>query len=237
MTPFTPNRSRSLLPWLLLGGLGTQILTLILVTGQGMAIRRLNDKPPPSLVQMQDGSAYRVRPVAASNRTPAVIQYFTTTTLTQLFNWNGELVEADGQRIKDPGIDIETDEGTAKVTTASMTASFALSEAFRLPFLQRVAALTPPGVFTGNTQVVLIIDRVSEPQELAPGKWQLSVLAHLAVFTGGSSPQTTIPFHREITVEATTAPVVPEGETPLEQAIYSIRQAGLVITDIRPLER
>ena len=237
MTLFTPNRSRPLLPWLLLGCLGMQILTLILMAAQGLAIRRLYDKPSPSLVQMQDGSAYRVRPVAASHRTPAVIQYFTTTTLTQLFNWNGDIVEADGQRRQDPGIDIATDEGTAKVTTASMTASFALSEVFRLPFLQRVAALTPLGVFTGNTQVVLIIDRVSEPQELEPGKWQLSVLAHLAVFHGSTSPQKTIPFHREITVEATTAPIVPEGETPLEQAIYSIRQAGLVITDIRPLER
>lgn len=237
MTLFTSKRSLPLLPLLLLGCLVAQILTLVLIAGQGLAIRRLYDKPLPSLLQMQDGSAYQVRAVAASHRTPAVIKYFTTTTLTQLFNWNGEIVEADGKRSKDPGIDVATDDGTAKVTTASMTASFALSEAFRLPFLQRVAALTPPGVFTGNTQVVLIIDSVSEPQELETGKWQLSVLAHLAVFHGSTSPQKTIPFHREITVEATTAPVVPKGETPLEQAIYSIRQAGLIITDIRPLER
>ncbi|NEQ47553.1 MAG: hypothetical protein F6K00_30020 [Leptolyngbya sp. SIOISBB] len=233
----TLKRSTSLLPVVLLCCLGVQILTLIVIGGQGLAIRRLHDKQPPSLVQMTDGHAIRVQAVAAEQRTPAVIKVFTSNAMTQLMNMSGTLPDTEGDRIQDPGIDIETPNGTAKVTSASMTASFTLAEDFRLPFLQKLAELTPPGVFRGTTQVVLIIDTVSEPEEVAPGKWQLKMLAHLAVFNGGQAPQQTIPFNREITVEATTAPVVPEGETPLEQAVYAVRQAGLMITDIRPLER
>lgn len=78
---------------------------------------------------------------------------------------------------------------------------------------------------------------MSQPQVLEPGTWQLTVLAHLAVFDADNNPQDTIPFHRDVVVQVTTAPVVPRGETPLEQTIYTIRQAGLHITDIRAVER
>ncbi|MDB9526956.1 hypothetical protein PN498_13230 [Oscillatoria sp. CS-180] len=235
MTPFTPNRFSGL-AWLLSGSLGVNVLILVIVVAQGFAIRNVGAKDTQTLVQMHDGSAYKVQPVAAESRTPKVIKVFTTNTLTQLFNWNGTIVDVEGNKIRDPGIEIETSEGRAKVPTASVTASFALAEDFRLPFLEKIAELTPSGVFNHSTQVVLIIDNVSEPQEVATGKWRLKVISHLAVFKRGLSPEQTIPFYREITVQATSTPVVPTGETPLEQAVYTVRQAGLIITDIRPIE-
>lgn len=226
-----------LLPLLLGSSLIAQLLTLAVVAIQGFAIQQLYSKPAPSLVQTSDGKALKVRPVPATERTPSTLQSFTTSTLTQTFNWRGTIPGPDGKEIADPGIKIDTPSGSKKVTTASASASFALAEDFRLPFLSRVAELTPPGVFTGDTQVVLIIDQIGTPEELKPGKWRLDVLAHLNVFDANNNPRETIPFNREIVVESTTVPLVPEGETSLEQAVYTIRQAGLQITDIRPIDR
>lgn len=80
---------------------------------------------------------------------------FVTQALTQLFNWSGTLTGPEGERVPDPGIGIDTPAGVKRITTASATASFALSEELRLPFLQKVAELTPTSVFSGQTQVVL----------------------------------------------------------------------------------
>lgn len=224
----------------MLGSVILQILTSLIVLGMGVMLHRMTNKAAPSLVQTTEGSAFRVKAIPGNSRSPATIKAFISAVLPQLFNMSGKIITDTGETIRDPGIDLDADTttGTAtKVPTASATASMALSEDFRLPFLKNIGALTPPGVFTGRTQVVMVVEQASEPQALADDKWQLTVLAHLNVFNGTGALQKTIPFHREIVVEATTAPLVPEGETPLEQAVYAIRQAGLQITDIREIAR
>lgn len=236
-----------MLPLALVTGLSLQSLILLIVIGQGFALRRLNNKPVPSLVQLSDGKALRVKPTPAQQRTPETIKVFIATTFTTLFNWRGEITNVAGETIRDPGIDMAITSGgdqdagdetsKQKVTTATATASFALSSDFRASFLTKVAELTPPGVFTGRQQVVMVIDQVGQPIELSTGRWQVDVLAHLNVFDEANTPQQVIQFNRQVVVEATTAPFVPEGESPLEQAIYNIRQAGLQITDIRPIAR
>ena len=226
-----------LVPLVLGGSLIVQVLTLGVVAVQGFTIRRLYDKPAPSLVQTSNGQALRVRPVPATERTDATLTAFTASILPQIFNWQGTIPGPDGEEIPDPGIKVPASSGQKKVTTATASASLALAEDFRLSFLAKTAELTPPGVFTGDAQVVLVIDQVSTPEELEPGKWRVDVLAHLSVFDADNNPRETIPFNREIVLEATTAPLVPEGESLLEQAVYTIRQAGLQITDIRPIDR
>jgi hypothetical protein len=127
--------------------------------------------------------------------------------------------------------------GKRNIATASWQASFALSEDFRQDFLKRVAELTPPGVFTGTSQVVMVINHVGNPEAVGEGRWKVTVVAHLYVFNDANALGQAIPFNREVFVEAVTAPAVPDGETPLEQAIYRIRQTGLQIYAIRELER
>lgn len=265
------QQKRSLFPLLLLAILSGQLLTLMLVTVQGFAIRGISNKPTPTLVQQTTGEVITTRPVPAHERTPAVIKSFVVLILSQLLTWNGTITTASGNQMRDPGIalsTVSTDTGTdtetgsssskigtkvgsAKVATSSAMASFALSEDFRQAFLERIATLTPAGVFTGRQKVVLVIDQISEPTELNAAtagsgsnsttdpakKWQLNVLANLTVFDGNNAPIKTIPFNREIVVETTSVPTLPEGDSPLEQAIYNIRAAGLHITDIRPISR
>lgn len=237
---FTRKLSTPLLPLAVFMGGALQVLTLLMLLGQSVSIYRLHNKKPPTLVQTTDGRAFRTKAISGDERSSEAIKGFVSVMMTQLFNWQGEVTTDSGETIRDPGIaiDAEASSGTSqKVTTASATASMALAPDFRLAFLKRVAELTPLDVFNGRGQVVMVVEKVSEPVQLETGKWKLNVLAHLNVFGANSAPKEIIPFNREVVVEATTAPLIPEGNTPLEQAIYTIRQAGLQITDIRPIAR
>lgn len=228
----------SLQPLVMLAGFILQILTMLLVFGMGRSLHRLSNTSTPTLVQTSDGRAFKANPIPGASRAPATVKAFISSILPQLFNLSGEIVTDDGETAPDPGITLATESSNGsnqKVSTAAAAASFALSSDFRLPYLKKLAELTPPGVFTGQTKVVMVVEQVSEPEEIATGKWKLSVLAHLNVFNGNNALQKTIPFHREVVVESTSAPLMPEGETPLEQAVYAIRQSGLQITDIRAI--
>ena len=269
------QQKRPLFAPMLLTILAGQLLTLFIVAIQGFAIRGISTQPTPTLIQETTGDVMVAHPVPANERTPAVIQQFVSQVLAQLLSMNGTITTVDGKQVRDPGIAISTIEaeatateiiegnrkplkssntgrsnvGSAKVTTNSVIASFALAADFRQSFLERLSTLTPQGVFTGRQKAVLTVDQISEPQLLessgdantpktnTSNKWQLNVVANLTVFDGNNAPIKTIPFNREVVVETTSIPSLPQGDNPLEQAIYAIRLAGLQITDIRPIGR
>ena len=229
------------LPLFVLGSIGLQVSMLVVLVLQAGSIHRLSYQAAPTLVQLQDGQAIRVSSMAEKERTPETIRRFVNDTLLLMFNWSGNLpvstVEDARDPKTDPGLPIQVERGKRTVATASWQASFALSEDFRREFLTRVAELTPPGVFSGKTQVVMVINHVSEPESVGEGRWQVDVVAYLYVFDDANVLGQTIPFNREVFVEAIAAPALPEGDTPLEKSIYHIRQAGLQIYAIRELDR
>jgi len=241
MVHLIEKRQTHYLPMFVLGSVGLQLLILLLVFLQAAALSRLSRQESPTLVQLQDGQAIRAAAIGPRERTPETIRRFVSDTLTLMFNWSGKLPARTAAAARnpqpDPGLPIEVERGKRKVATASWQASFAFSEDFRRPFLQRVAELTPAGVFNGSTQVVMVIGYVSEPQRVGDGRWKVDVVANLQVFSQADALGQTLPFNREVFVEAIQAPAVPAGETPLEQTIYSIRQSGLQIYAIRELER
>jgi len=241
MVQLIEKRNTHYLPLFVLGSVGLQVVILMGLFFQARALGRLSRQDVPTLVQMQDGQAIRVSPMGSRERTPETIRRFVNDTLVLMFNWSGSLpattAEEAAQPRADPGLPIEVERGKRNIATASWQASFALSEDFRQDFLKRVAELTPPGVFTGTSQVVMVINHVGNPESVGEGRWKVAVVAHLYVFNEANALGQAIPFNREVFVEAVTAPTVPAGETPLEQAIYRIRQTGLQIYAIRELER
>jgi len=241
MVQLIEKRNTNYLPLFVLGSVGLQGTILVFLFFQAGALNRLSHQKAPTLVQMQDGQAIRVAAMGSQERSPETIRRFINDTLLLMFNWSGSLpattAEEASQPKADPGLPVEIERGKRKVATASWQASFAFSEEFRQDFLQRVAELTPPEVFSGTTQVVIVVNHVSEPEAVGEGRWKLDVVAHLYVFSETNALGDAIPFNREVFVEAVTAPAVPDGETPLEQAVYSIRQAGLQIYAIRELQR
>lgn len=234
-SPSHSRQQRLLLPMLSIGSICLQVFNVLVVIVLALTTYRLATKSSPTLVQTGTGQPLRVIPMGSNQRTNETLKTFTATALYQLFNWAGTVKDSAGDNIPDPGVDVETPTGTSKVTTPAMVGSMALAEEFRLSMLTKIAELTPRGVFNGQQKVVLVIDQMSEPEPLDAGSWEITVIAHLNIFNSSNALQKTLPFHRVVTLQATTAPLVPAGDTPLEQAVYSMRQAGLEITSIHEL--
>jgi len=209
------------------------VLTLVIAS----SVRTVATKPIPSMVQMVDGKSISVEPVDHNQRTPEVIKDFIKTNLQLMFSWNNKLPAntADGQvaTVNDPGVQV----GNSRVTTAAWQASFTLSDDFRGTYLAALGQLTPSSVFSGNAQSVLNIVSLSEPKPVKDGVWQVDMVATLLIFTSSKQQGTPISFNKSIfvqSVEPNTDPL-PENSTPLQKAVYRVRQSGLQITEMRDL--
>jgi hypothetical protein len=219
---------------------GLHIITffiLILIYG---SYSQLNKKPPPTLVQLETGSAIKVAPLGNRDRTPQVISRFVSDTMTLMMNWSGNLppttVEENAKPKPDTGINIgERGLRGNKVASAAWQSSHALSEDFRKEFLKMLASMTPPGVFKGKTQVVLVPLSIQSPIKIEEGKWKIKMIANLTVFDRGNNLGEVIPFNKEIFVRAVEAPESPANVSGLAAIIYQVRASGLEIYAIRDL--
>lgn len=232
------------LPMFVMGTMILQVVVVFVLLLEGAWLARLSKKPAPSLVQMIDGQAIQVAPMAHLDRTPETIRRFVSDTMTLMFNWSGtlppETVEEARLPKKDPGVPVKTAKGETKVATATWQASFALSETFRSDFVQKVAEMMPADVFgDSSTQVLLVVRRVSDPEEVEEGKWKVDLVSNLIVFNRGDRMGKAIAFNKEIFLMAVDPPAQPLGEnaSPLEQVAYRVRQAGLEIYAIRDLQQ
>ena len=222
-----------------------QVLILLQQTVATLWIAKLARKPPPSLVQMLDGKPVQVSATDAQVRTPETIKRFTSEMMTMLFSARGTLPSDDSsgetKNIRDEGVELSglSIKGRNKrIPTPAFEASFALSEDFRREFLADLAELTPPLVFTGNTQTMLVIRHLSEPKqiyndlgEVIAGEHLLEMIADLFVFTPTNRAGKTIPVNKKIYLKAVHPHSHPlaDGATEVEKAIYRIRTAGLEI--------
>ncbi|BAZ40221.1 hypothetical protein NIES4101_61820 [Calothrix sp. NIES-4101] len=222
------------------GTFGLHLITffiLILIYG---SYSQLNKKPVPTLVQLETGSAIKVAPLGNRDRTDAVISRFVSDTITLMMNWSGNLppssIEENTKPKPDKGINIgERGLRGNRVTSGAWQASYALSEDFRKEFLKMLASMTPPGVFKGSTQVVLVPLSIQSPIKIEEGKWKVKMIANLTVFDRGNNLGEVIPFNKEIFVRAVEAPESPGNTSSLAAAIYQVRASGLEIYAIRDL--
>lgn len=215
-----------------------QLLNLLFLVFLSISYLNIANKKPPSLVQLSNGQSFTTAPMGNKERTPAVIQRFTADTLTRLMTWTGKLPAASGVNQNyqpDVGVEIKTDKGNKRIATTTWQASFAVSEDFRPELLRKLAELTPSEVFSGQSQVVLVTQEVTPPIQVAPGKWKVSVVANLQVFSKEQSEGKAVPFNKEVFIQAVDTAPLASGSTPLEQVIYEIRQARLEIYAMRDL--
>jgi hypothetical protein len=201
---------------------------------------QLNKKPPPSLVQLETGKSIKVAPLGNRERTLQVISRFVSNTMILMMNWSGNLppttVEEAAKPKPDGGINIGEREAKGnKVTSGAWQASYALSSDFRKEFLKILASITPPGVFKGKTQVVLVPLSIQSPIKISEGKWKVKMIANLTVFDQGNNLGEVIPFNKEIFVQAVEAPEPPNTVDGLAAIIYQVRSSGLEIYAIRDL--
>ena len=241
----TKNPPKDFFALSVIGMLGLGALTFCISLFNTVALLAVSKKAPPTLVQLLDGKAVTVTAISSSQRTPETIKRFVNETFALMFNWSGKLPANNEKGTQapqeDPGVKVSSEGAglNSKVTTSSWQASFALSSDFRSTFLQKIAQLTPNEVFSGDSQVVLVMRNVGAPQQVSVGKWKVSVVADLIYFDHSNNAGSALPLNKEVFVQAIDPPLTPleDAASPLEKAIYEVRQAGLEIYAIRELNR
>ena len=233
------NSSNNILTLFVLATLGLQGLLFLQTTFNTIWIAKLSRKPAPVLVELVDGRSISVGANSSLYRSPEAIQYFVSQIATMLFSASGTLPsETSGfkKSLKptlDLGIELKGNafRGKRKVTTAAWEASFALSEDFRSTFLPELAEITPTGVFNGITQTALVINHLSEPEQIEEGKWKVTMIANLYEFTAGDRIGKAIPVNKDIYVRAIYVTVQPlaTSASEIQRAVYNARASGLEI--------
>ncbi|MDX2244966.1 MAG: hypothetical protein NW224_30185 [Leptolyngbyaceae cyanobacterium bins.302] len=230
--------SSDILPLFAVGTLFLQVINLFLNSGSTVGVWTLAHKPAPAMVQLLDGHSVAMEPIDHNARSPELIRQFVKSSMGLMFKWSTALPanEETGSNstLRDPGVAI----GGKRITTASWQASAVFSEDFRTPFLEEIAKLTPQGVFGGSTQGLLNITSISDPQPIAAGKWKIDLVAHLMIYDSAHPAGRSIPFNKSIFIRAIEPAIdpLPENSTPIQKAIYQMRQDGLEIIEIQDLD-
>jgi hypothetical protein len=202
---------------------------LLLLAYQGVA-----QKKPPTLVQAVDGRSMIVNPMETRDRAPIVIRRFVADSLGLLLSSSGKIPSAatpdkPAAVQADPGVPVKGNGNEARVSTATWQAAFALSEDFRPAALQAIAALTSPATFSGQAQMLLVTQYISDPEKVGEGQWKVNVIANLVTVAPGNTPGLSAPFNKEIYLRSVDTPTPTEASTLLERAVFNVRQSGLEI--------
>jgi hypothetical protein len=222
-------------PIFLIGNAAVLSLLVIVSLANSFFINKISNAKPPTLVELNEGGSIRAIATDANNRTPQAINDFVAKTMADIFSWNAVGVDNLNPTNK-PQLDSGVQAGEHKITTRSWAAGFALSEDFRGPFLKELAAMTPDSVFTGTTQSILIINHLSVPTKIDEGSWTSKMVANLMIFQDGDQLGKAISFNKTIFIRAVDSPQIPKNSSPLQQAPYLARKAGLEIYKIQDLD-
>lgn len=216
--------------------MGLHVATFLVLALLSFSVFKLSGKPAPTLVQLGTGQSITVAPLGSKERTPEVIKKFTADSLSLLMTWTGS-VEQGGKTVSDKGVDIQAPGSSrrSKITTPAFQGGYSLSEDFRKQFLLVIGNLTPSAVFTGRTQVVFVPLSISQPIKIEEGKWRIDVVANLNVVSQTDLLGTTIPFNKEVFVQAVEAPEYQANADGIVAVVQRVRSSGLEIYAIRDL--
>ncbi len=216
---------------------GLAFLLQLVILGNVVSIAR---KPAPSLVQLSDGQAIKVKAIGSTDRSLEVVQNFTTDSLIMLMSWTNEIPAIKGQtKATDQGFLVKTKTGEKLITLGTFQASFVFSDQLRDELVKILAEMTPPDVFKGTTKTTLKFQHVTIPAPIGEGKWRVNVVGTLLQYQTGRGDTIKIPFNKEIIVQSIDTPTIPAGgkfSNEIEAVVYNIRQAGLEITSMKDME-
>jgi hypothetical protein len=229
----TPFHSRNFLPLFVLISVSLQFVLVLLVLFQGVQLTRLENKPPPSLVQMVNGKVLKTAAADPEYRSPTVLTRMVKQWATMTFNWSGRLPSGES----DPGVEIDDD---LKIPTSAWAASFMLSEDFRVGFLKTLAEYTSEGIFKHNKKTVLQFQPpLLEPEQIEAGKWKVSFVANLLVFKEGQPLGTPTPINKTVYLRVAPQPefALENGASEIQNAVYAMRETGLQIYQVEEFKR
>lgn len=227
----TPSRIPVLLSVITL----LQIVLLISSLLQWLVVARLANKTD-AYEQADTGDVYQLTRIDSAGRTPEMIQAFALKALMLLFSWPGPQPNHLGQIEPDKGLQVDIGDDTFRVPEQVVASSFLLEPGLQEAMLKRIAEVVPTDYFGGDVEVLLTIDEITLPKKTkVSGEYEVTVVGNRYTIRERTLPGSRKPFNKIITLRTTTAPVHPVGDTPIARKVYGVRQAGLLITNIRDI--
>jgi hypothetical protein len=210
------NKRTNILPLLMVATFSLHLLTLLILMFHGSLLQRLNHKNKiPSLVQLVDGSTLTAEPKDNLERTPETIKRFVGETMTLMFTWSQQ----------------------QPPKTVLQTGSQLIADNYQKKFESLITTLNPGNPYENisrGTETVLIIQRVSQPEQIEPGKWKVEIFANSLMFGTSDKLGKSTPFNKQILVRATNKqPTTSLDEPlPLNSAVHRLGQAELEVYNV-----
>lgn len=225
-------------PIFLIGNAVLLTLLLLIEVVNFARIGTISKTKASTLVELSDGESIRVLPISSSDRSPQAVTHFVGKTMIGLLSWNALPKPTDDYN-PDPTKQLKLDTGVstskAKITTSTWASGFAISEDFRVPFLEEIGNLTPPDVFNGSTQSILKVSLLSQPTRIKDGQWKVDMVANIVIFQGSNLVGKPISFNKTVFVRAIDTAAVPRFASDVQETASRVRKAGLEIYKIQDL--
>ncbi|NMG21143.1 hypothetical protein [Brasilonema bromeliae] len=210
------KNNTSILPVFVVATFVLNVLTILLLMYHQSMLKRLSGQLPQSLVQLVDGRAITIDSQENLERNPETIRRFVGETMTMMFTWS----DKQPQQI--------VWQATSELLSGDVRRKFEVETTQGIP----KGVLANPG---GNAESLLLIRRISQPEKIADGQWQVEIVANRLIFAGYNNKMgEAIPFNKKILIRAleTQAISIPNVENPLYSAIYRLNEARLEIANI-----
>ncbi|MBN4005316.1 hypothetical protein [Nostoc sp. LPT] len=210
------NKKNSPLPLLAVGTFGLHLFTLLLLIFHWSMLQQLGRQlTPQSLVQLVDGHAITVDPQANLERQPETIRRFVGETMSLMLTWSQQQPPTQIWEI-----------------TSQLVA-----DDFKQKLKSEITNLNPDSQFENvnrGAENVLVIQKVSQPQEISNGKWKVEILANQLIFNSYDKLGKSVSFNKQILVRAIDEPAtsLPNAALPSQFAAYRLGEARLEIYNI-----
>ncbi|YAF95037.1 MAG: hypothetical protein AB3A66_21025 [Nodularia sp. CChRGM 3473] len=210
------NKKSSILPLLAVGTFSLHLFSLLLLLFHSSMLQDLKQQlTPKSLVQLVDGRAITADPKQSYERHPDTIRRFVGETMTLMLTWSQQ----------QPPI------------TVWEISSQLLANDLKPRFQSEITNLNSTKQFANinqGTEYVLVVQKISQPTQIADGNWKVEMLANQLNFTSSNNLGTSIPFNKQILVRAIDEPAtsLPTKPLPWHLAAYRLGEARLEIYEI-----
>jgi hypothetical protein len=173
----------------------------------------------PSLIQLIDGRSITANPQENQERYQQTIRHFVGETMTLMLTWSQQ---QPPNMVWDISSQLVTDEFQPKLQT----------KINNLNSEKRIASSYQA------TEQILAIQRISQPEQIAEGKWKVEMMANILVFHNSDRLGESITVNQQIFVQATDESVtsLPQSPTPLHVAAYRLGAARLQIYKVCDLK-
>lgn len=210
--------------FLLAGSLFLGTLSSLILISNNRTLAKMDR----AYVQMSDGSATHIVQVNPLHREPEVLKATAESFIQMMFEWDNKLPSGEA----DAGVSVY---GT-RVPSKVYMGSFLMEPRFRREFLKLMGEkIIPEAVLNGRLESSVIIYETSVPVEIAPGRWEVGIVA--ARFeTNNQGEQGVVLIRRRIGLKAIRKQVsglLPNDRTsPFRESIRMLLKNQVVITSM-----